>query len=152
MNLPDDLARRKATMDAQGGAEAFPYDPKLDPRMIAHAKGLDRLCYLADRTAAKWLYELYWGAEANGRDPKLLAQRRRTEMQKRQEEVEWLSNVAKSCLNGAFGNFIRKEAEKLLLDANGQMYDDEATLRDWVSTVAALDWRSNADATKRTTR
>ena len=152
LNLPDDLAAEKARIDALGGADAYPFDPKLNKRFISKAEGLDRLCYIEDRTMARSLYELWFGAQANARDPEQLAQRRRDEAKKRQDDLEWLSNVAKSCLAGAFGGFIRKEAELRLVGSDGQMYSDEATLRDWVSTVAAMDWKSGADATKRIPR
>jgi hypothetical protein len=164
LKLPEDLERRKAATDARGGVDAYPFDPSLDKRMVSFAQGLDRLCYVEDRSAAAWLYQMYWQAEAAGRDALLKAERQRELDKKKANELEWMTNVAKSSLAGAFGAFIRQDAERGsmgldaeddwqgLLNSDGTMRDDEATLRAWIQRIRKMDWKSGADATKRMAR
>ena len=135
----------KAHYDALGGADGFPFDAKLDKRFMPRVEGLDKLCYVPDRELAGLLYELFWTLKPGpGRD--------RDAEAKHAEELEWLSNVATSSLSGAFGQLVRKEAERWLLGEDGSVTDDEATLRTWLTKVKKMDWRSHADANKRITR
>lgn len=135
----------KAHYDALGGAEGFPFDAKLNKRYMSRVEGLDKLCYVPDRELASLLYEMFWTlAPAPERD--------RNAEAKHAEELEWLGNVATSSLSGAFGQLVRKEAERWLLEQDGSVTDDEARLRTWLTKVKNMDWRSHADATKRISR
>lgn len=155
--LDSDIQARKDAADAQGGADAYPYDSCLDIRTMAQIDGLDRLRYVQDRAAAAWLYELYWWAQQTERDPEYHRQKRRDEAKAAAEELEWLHNVARSSFSGAFGRQVQRECEKRIgvRGEDGKVTSfrtDEVSLRDWVRHVRTLDWQGSADATRRVTR
>lgn len=135
----------KAHYDALGGADGFPFDPSLNKRYMRRADGLERLCYIEDRALARLLYDLFWTL-------KPAQERDRVAEERHAEELEWLTAVATSSLNGAFGQLVKREAERWLVEADGSATDDEQRLRAWLTKVRSMDWRSHADANKRIAR
>lgn len=146
--LDKDLQELKAKHDANGGAEAFPYNAALWFGGVETAEGLEKLRYVPDRALAKMLYDEWFWAQQYGRHGAADDQGRE-KARKQALDLKWMRDVAQSCLAGAFGKQIRTEAEEFF--STGSL-DSEESLRGWVKLIATMDWRTNADATKRVTR
>lgn len=135
MPLPRALAAEKARIDALGGAEAFPYDPL---QHVSLAVGLDKLRAVADRKLAADLYELYWLAEANTRDPRKIREYEQANEAKQKQERDHIATVCEQALTGKLGSDAQAEAREVLVDRYGKARTDEASMRECARRIRAL--------------
>jgi hypothetical protein len=115
-----------------GTAADYPYDPRLRVELLT---GLDKLRAVRDRETAQLLYELYFVAERNQRDPRFWKERERLENKQRAEEEQARRVLASRALDGKLGQEARDLAIGILVDTGGKVRTDMVAIdlfnREW---------------------
>lgn len=114
--------------EALGGAEAYPFDPKV---RAEYERDLDRLRGFADRKLAAYLFELYTLAANNSVKPPRAPRAETT-------PAEVARDIASRALAGQLGADARELAEALLLDPTGRERADEQSVRTFARAYRAL--------------
>ena len=118
------------------GVESYPYDPLLRPESV---DGLDRLRCIPDRRYAAMLYEIYLLAERNEAEHRREQELLSRAAEKRERVRQRLRELARRALAGTLGAEAQELARVVMVDAAGDVRDDDRALAELGRVLTELD-------------
>jgi len=118
------------------GVEHYPFDPLLEPESV---DGLDRLRCISDRRYAAMLYELYMLAERNEAEHRREQELLSRAAEKKQRVRQRLRGLASRALAGALGAEAQELARCVVVDAAGDVRNDDRALAEFGRVLTELD-------------
>ena len=96
--------------------EDYPYDPNRPVTDVYQLEGLDKLRCVADPKMRELLWDLYWVAQSNERDPRRRAAYEAQRRDEQEDERQKLTRLAEACLAGKHGEDALGLAQMYLVD------------------------------------